>query len=428
MPSYTSTVEHSYRGVSDSSPYPYWDEEVLKLKKLENDYNKYLSYMTPVQKMQYERTPEYAKKDFIDNIAAELNMKQAEDRAREILEMEDETNKALQMYGVSAESGLSSKKSDLKGLGNFLLGESKPVARSTSEYAYEKLLNSGKVTDGQVQVMNAVRNIAGTAPEIVFGLISGGAGNAAMIAGDAGRIYDSLIREGYEPYGAAKVATVLTANDAIWRKGLSTLPGITDGRSVITKALPSGNALTRTIGRGASGFAEGSGRELTEQMIINAMTGEPDDIDWGRVFESGFDEGVENAVFSVPGELAGVYGTLENGGNLDYYVNQTGINSSNIVYGSNTKTSQKLSNQILTRGWSKNLIGETVDIPFTIRKSINKATGNTATVFYTEQGSYVIIDDVTKAIVQVSNNNDPLSWKPDESIIDPYIPKEDKNE
>jgi len=74
------------------------------------------------------------------------------------------------------------------------------------------------------------------------------------------------------------------------------------------------------------------------------------------------------------------------------------------------------------------LIGETVDIPFTIRKSINKATGNTATVFYTEQGSYVIIDDVTKAIVQVSNNNDPLSWKPDESIIDPYIPKEDKNE
>jgi len=218
----------------------------------------------------------------------------------------------LQMYGVSAESGLSGKKSDLKGTVNFLLGESKPVARSTSEYAYEKLLNSGEVTDGQVQMMNAVRNIAGTAPEVVLGLISGGAGNAAMIAGDAGRIYDSLIREGYEPYDAAKVATVLTANDAIWRKGLSTLPGITDGRSVITKALPSGNALTRTIGLGASGFAEGSGRELTEQMIINSMTGEPDDIDWGRVFESGFDEGVENAVFSVPRELAGVYGALEN--------------------------------------------------------------------------------------------------------------------
>ena len=47
-------------------------------------------------------------------------------------------------------------------------------------------------------------------------------------------------------------------------------------------------------------------------MIINALTGEDDEIDWGRVFESGLNEGLENAVFSLPGEIAGVYGALEN--------------------------------------------------------------------------------------------------------------------
>ena len=55
--------------------------------------------------------------------------------------------------------------------------------------------------------------------------------------------------------------------------------------------------------------------------------------------------------------------------------------------------------------------------------SVNKATGNSATVYYTKQGSYVIVDDVTKAIVQVSDNINPSTWAPDMSIIDPYIPK-----
>ena len=55
--------------------------------------------------------------------------------------------------------------------------------------------------------------------------------------------------------------------------------------------------------------------------------------------------------------------------------------------------------------------------------SINKATGNAATVFYTQQGSYVIVDDVTKAIVQISDNINPSTWAPDLSIVDPYIPE-----
>lgn len=60
-----------------------------------------------------------------------------------------------------------------------------------------------------------------------------------------------------------------------------------------------------------------------------------------------------------------------------------------------------------SRGWTEDLVRNTVDNPYTIRASVNKATGNSATVFYTQQGSYVIVDDVTKAIVQISDNINP---------------------
>ena len=98
------------------------------------------------------------------------------------------------------------------------------------------------------------------------------------------------------------------------------------------------------------------------------------------------------------------------------------IKSSDLVFGSSTKSTQKLMNQMNSRGWTEDLIRNTVDNPYTIRTSVNKATGNSATVFYTQQGSYVIVDDVTKAIVQISDNINPSTWAPDLSIVDPYIP------
>ena len=100
----------------------------------------------------------------------------------------------------------------------------------------------------------------------------------------------------------------------------------------------------------------------------------------------------------------------------------TTIKSSDLVFGSSTKSTQKLMNQMNSRGWTEDLIRNTVDNPYTIRTSVNKATGNAATVFYTQQGSYVIVDDVTKAIVQISDNINPSTWAPDLSIVDPYIP------
>lgn len=97
--------------------------------------------------------------------------------------------------------------------------------------------------------------------------------------------------------------------------------------------------------------------------------------------------------------------------------------SKDIVFGSEAKSAEKLANQISKRGWTKDLVVDTVDNPYTIHTSIKRATGNSATDYYTKQGSYVIVDDVTKAVVQVGDNINPSTWVPDSSIVDPYIPK-----
>jgi hypothetical protein len=95
---------------------------------------------------------------------------------------------------------------------------------------------------------------------------------------------------------------------------------------------------------------------------------------------------------------------------------------SNIKFGSDTKSIQKLSNQMTQRGWTESTVRNTVSSPHITRISTNKATGNSATVYYNKSGGYVIIDDVTKAVVQVSDNINPSTWIPDPSIINPYKP------
>ncbi|AGF55466.1 glucan-binding repeat-containing protein [Clostridium saccharoperbutylacetonicum] len=95
---------------------------------------------------------------------------------------------------------------------------------------------------------------------------------------------------------------------------------------------------------------------------------------------------------------------------------------SNIKFGSDTKSTQKLSNQMTQRGWTESTVRDIVSKPYTTRASINKATGNSATVYYNKAGGYVIIDDITKSVVQVSDNINPSTWIPDPSIIDPFKP------
>ncbi|MBC1613021.1 hypothetical protein HB937_06570 [Listeria welshimeri] len=98
------------------------------------------------------------------------------------------------------------------------------------------------------------------------------------------------------------------------------------------------------------------------------------------------------------------------------------IKSDDIKFGSSVKSTKKVNNQMKKRGWSEESVKSVVDHPHTTRKSVNKATGNDATVFYDKDGSYVIIDDKTKEIVQISDKFDK-NWVPDAGIVDPYKPK-----
>lgn len=70
----------------------------------------------------------------------------------------------------------------------------------------------------------------------------------------------------------------------------------------------------------------------------------------------------------------------------------------------------------------KSSINNTVKEPYTTREATNKANGNDATAYFNEDGSYVVRDNKTGDIIQVSNRNDP-SWVPDDTITNPYIPK-----
>jgi hypothetical protein len=109
--------------------------------------------------------------------------------------------------------------------------------------------------------------------------------------------------------------------------------------------------------------------------------------------------------------------------NAQTYFKKASGAGKDIVFGSGTKSTQKLTNQMAQRGWTQELVRGTVDNPYMTRASINKATGNSASVYYNKRGAYVIIDDVTKSVVQISDNINPSTWAPDMGIIDPYIPK-----
>lgn len=60
--------------------------------------------------------------------------------------------------------------------------------------------------------------------------------------------------------------------------------------------------------------------------------------------------------------------------------------------------------------------------PFVTRNAENKANGNPATAYFNEDGSYVVRDDATGELVQMSDRTDPSCWVPDDTITDPYIP------
>jgi RHS repeat-associated protein len=94
---------------------------------------------------------------------------------------------------------------------------------------------------------------------------------------------------------------------------------------------------------------------------------------------------------------------------------------SDLVFGSSSKSTEKLRSQMIRRGWTDRSVREVIDSPYTTRKSTNLAQGNPATAYYAKDGSYVVVDDVTKEVVQASDRIKP-GWKPDQNIVNPYEP------
>ena len=78
------------------------------------------------------------------------------------------------------------------------------------------------------------------------------------------------------------------------------------------------------------------------------------------------------------------------------------------------KITAKISKQMARRGWSQSLIKDTI-LKNVARKAVNKATGNAATAYFTSTGAYIVIDNITKEIVQISNIFDP-NWVIDVTI------------
>ncbi len=75
----------------------------------------------------------------------------------------------------------------------------------------------------------------------------------------------------------------------------------------------------------------------------------------------------------------------------------------------------KIAGQMEDRGWTSNSLNSTINRPSLTAEATNKATGGGATAYFNRDGSYVVRDNATGKIIQVSDRNDP-NWKPDSSI------------
>ena len=75
----------------------------------------------------------------------------------------------------------------------------------------------------------------------------------------------------------------------------------------------------------------------------------------------------------------------------------------------------KIAKQMGPRGWTQQSIEGALKNPVRTGTAINRATGNPATAYFTGPNQYVVVDNVTHDIVQVSDLTDP-NWNVDSGI------------
>jgi filamentous hemagglutinin len=84
--------------------------------------------------------------------------------------------------------------------------------------------------------------------------------------------------------------------------------------------------------------------------------------------------------------------------------------------GQSVRIDDKIAAQLAARGWTEREIRNAIDRP-AIGTSIDNTGGRNdpASVYGSKSGGYVVLNDVTKRVVQVSDRTDP-SWLPDSRI------------
>jgi hypothetical protein len=82
---------------------------------------------------------------------------------------------------------------------------------------------------------------------------------------------------------------------------------------------------------------------------------------------------------------------------------------------------KKIQGQIPKRGWSDALIDETISSPRHVSPALNKGTQAPATAYFRQDGSYIVRENASGRIIQVSDRFKP-NWAPDSTIQNPYSP------
>lgn len=123
------------------------------------------------------------------------------------------------------------------------------------------------------------------------------------------------------------------------------------------------------------------------------------------------------------GQYTGGFTSSALGGGVANYGLSLGIGSLAADTGiseaqSSFSLSPKIVNQMDARGWNSAIIDDTITNPKSISPALNKATGGDATAYFRPDGSYVVRDNATGRIIQISNRNDP-NWIPDPTIKSP---------
>jgi hypothetical protein len=74
---------------------------------------------------------------------------------------------------------------------------------------------------------------------------------------------------------------------------------------------------------------------------------------------------------------------------------------------------EKIAGQMGSRGWTEKTIGETIANPAEIHQVWDFTTGSKqpGTAYVRSDGSYVVLSDSTRTVVQVSDATN-LNWKP----------------